>query len=233
MPSLTVENYLKAVLQIALRSQSEWVSTGALASELEVSPGTVTSMLKTLAETRTGRRKRPALVVYKPYEGVQLTSEGRRLAVRMLRRHRLIELFLVQTLNLTWDRVHEEAENMEHAVSDYLVDRIDEFLGRPQVDPHGDPIPTAQGDMRGDAGAAVPLTTCRPGTRIRVVRVTNQGPEFLRYLSDAGFELGAEGIVEENNREAGIVTTRLADGTVPMAHASAQSLLVEEIDGRA
>ncbi|HUG93990.1 MAG TPA: metal-dependent transcriptional regulator [Planctomycetaceae bacterium] len=231
MPSLTVENYLKAILQITLRSGSEWVSTGALASELEVSPGTVTSMLKTLAESKTGRGKRPALVLYKPYEGVQLTAEGRRLAVRMLRRHRLIELFLVQTLNLTWDRVHEEAEHMEHAVSDFLIDRIDEYLGRPQVDPHGDPIPTAEGEMRGDADAAVPLTNCRPGTRVRVVRVTNQGPDFLRYLSDAGFELGAEGVVEENNREAGIVTTKLPVGSVPMAHSAAQSLLVEEIAG--
>jgi DtxR family Mn-dependent transcriptional regulator len=232
MPSLTVENYLKAILQILQRSDLDWVSTGALAAELEVSPGTVTSMLKTLAESKTGRLKRPALVVYKRHHGVQLTPEGRRLAVRMLRRHRLIELFLVQTLNLTWDRVHEEAEHMEHAVSDFLVDRIDEFLGRPQVDPHGDPIPSAEGEMRGDAGTAVPLTSCRPGTRVRVVRVTNQGPEFLRYLSEAGFELGAEGVVEENNREAGIITTQLPDGRVPMAHSVAQSLLVEPVDSR-
>jgi DtxR family Mn-dependent transcriptional regulator len=230
MPSLTVENYLKAILQISLRGPSEWVSTGALAAELEVSPGTVTSMLKTLAESRSGRGKRPPLVEYKPYEGVQLTPDGRRLALRMLRRHRLIELFLVQTLNLTWDRVHEEAENMEHAVSDFLIDRIDEYLGRPPVDPHGDPIPTAAGDMRGDAGAAVALTSCVPGTRVRVVRVTNQGPQFLRYLSEAGFELGAEGIVQENNREAGIVTTQLSDRAVPMAHSAAEAVLVEELD---
>jgi DtxR family Mn-dependent transcriptional regulator len=231
MPSLTVENYLKAILQISLRDPSEWVSTGGLAAELEVSPGTVTSMLKTLAESRTGRGKRPPLVLYKKHQGVQLTAEGRRLALRMLRRHRLIELFLVQTLNLTWDRVHEEAENMEHAVSDFLIDRIDEYLGRPHVDPHGDPIPTAAGEMRGDAGATVALTSCPPGTRVRVVRVTNQGPQFLRYLSEAGFELGAEGVVQENNREAGIVTTRLPDRSVPMAHSAAQAVLVEELDG--
>jgi DtxR family transcriptional regulator, Mn-dependent transcriptional regulator len=231
MPSLTVENYLKAILQIELRSHLEWVSTGALAAELEVSPGTVTSMLKALSETRTGRRRRPPLVHYKPYEGVQLTPDGRGLAVRMLRRHRLIELFLVQTLNLTWDRVHEEAEHMEHAVSDFLIDRIDEYLGRPQVDPHGDPIPSAEGEMRAETGSAVPLTACRPGTRVRIVRVTNQSPDFLRFLSDAGLELGAEGVVRENNREAGIVTTQLAARTVPMAHAAAQSLLVEELEG--
>ena len=135
MTSLTVENYLKAVLQIRLRADSEWVSTGQLAAAVNVSPGTVTSMLKTLADS--------GLADYKPYEGVRLTKEGRLLALRMLRRHRLIELFLVQTLNLTWDQIHEEAENMEHSVSDFLVDRIDNYLGYPLIDPHGDPIPSA------------------------------------------------------------------------------------------
>src|SRR5262245_53050024 len=141
MPSLTVENYLKAALQISLKSESDWVSTGELATAMNVSPGTVTSMLKTLSES--------GLATYKAYEGVRLTPAGRKLAMRMLRRHRLIELFLVQTLDLTWDRVHEEAENMEHAVSDLLIDRIDEFLGHPECDPHGDPIPTPEGELRG------------------------------------------------------------------------------------
>src|SRR5262245_6089342 len=154
MPSLTVENYLKAVLQLVIATKSEWVSTGQLALTLKVSPGTVTSMLKTLSDSGLAR--------YKPYRGVSLTKQGRALALRMLRRHRLIELFLVRTLNLTWDQVHEEAENMEHSVSDMLIDRIDEYLGRPETDPHGDPIPAANGMMRGDAAQAVPLSTCVP-----------------------------------------------------------------------
>src|SRR5262249_47050882 len=150
MPSLTVENYLKAILQLVITTQSEWISTGQLAASVSVSPGSVTSMLKTLSES--------GLATYKPYEGVSLTKAGRTLALRMLRRHRLLELFLVRTLNLTWDQVHEEAENMEHAVSDVLIDRIDEFLGKPETDPHGDPIPSADGLMRGRGSTAVPLS---------------------------------------------------------------------------
>src|SRR5215207_3391905 len=121
MPSLTVENYLKTLLLLSTEFSSESIATGQLALSLGVTPGTVTSMFKTLAES--------GLATYKPYAGVSLTKAGRTLALRVLRRHRLIELFLVRTLNLTWDQVHEEAERMEHAVSDALIDRIDEFLG--------------------------------------------------------------------------------------------------------
>ena len=137
MASLTVENYLKAIYQICLARDRKTAATGEVAQTLEVAPGTVTSMLKTLAES--------GLANYMPYEGVSLTPAGAALALRVLRRHRLIELFLVKTLELTWDEVHEEAENMEHAVSDLLIDRIDAYLGHPKVDPHGDPIPTADG----------------------------------------------------------------------------------------
>ncbi len=231
MPSLTVENYLKAALQITLKSKRESVSTGELAAKLNVSPGTVSSMLKSLAEPKSeGGGVRPPLVHYKPYEGISLTEEGRRIAVRMLRRHRLIELFLAQTLDLTWDQVHEEAENMEHAVSDILIDRIDEFLGRPACDPHGDPIPTAEGQMRTDTTNAVPLSECPPGTKIRIVRVTNQGPDFLRFLSESGLEIGTVGEVTENNPEAGLVTTKLPQGVIPMSHAAADSLMVVRED---
>lgn len=227
MPSLTVENYLKAALQITLRTRNESVSTGELATKLGVSPGTVSSMLKSLAEPKAEEGQvRPPLVHYKPYEGISLTEEGRRIALRMLRRHRLIELFLAQTLNLSWDQVHEEAENMEHAVSDVLINRIDEFLGHPERDPHGDPIPTADGQMRIDTSQAVALSQCPPGTKVRIVRVTNQGPDFLRFLSEAGLEIGTVGIVTANNAEAGLVTTKLDHGPVSMAHTAADSLMV-------
>lgn len=221
MPSLTVENYLKAALQISLKSQREWVSTGELAAALNVSPGTVTSMLKTLSESR--------LAIYKPYEGVTLTSAGRRLALRMLRRHRLIETFLAQTLALSWDQVHEEAENMEHAVSDVLIDRIDEYLGHPSLDPHGDPIPAADGRMRGSAEDARPLSECSPGTRVRFVRVINQGTDFLRYLTDAGLELGAVATVAENNAAAGIVSIQIDQRAISLGHPAAEQLLIEVV----
>ena len=139
MPSLTVENYAKAIYQLAHATDDGAVATGQIAAALGVLPGTVTSMLKTLDESN--------LATYTPYEGVRLTHSGRALALRVLRRHRLIEQFLSQTLNLSWDEVHEEAEHMEHAVSDSLVDRIDAYLGHPSTDPHGDPIPRADGTV--------------------------------------------------------------------------------------
>ena len=129
------------------------MATGNIAAALGVLPGTVTSMLKTLDESN--------LATYTPYEGVRLTAAGRALALRVLRRHRLIEQFLSQTLNLTWDEVHEEAEHMEHAVSDALVDRIDAYLGHPTTDPHGDPIPQADGTIA--AAADRSLAECAPG----------------------------------------------------------------------
>ena len=140
MPSLTIENYLKSIYTICNRQDQRPAATGQLAEALSVSPGTVTSMLKSLETS--------GLVIYTPYEGVRMTDTGQQLALRVLRRHRLIELFLVKTLGLSWDEVHEEAENMEHAVSDFLVDRIDDFLGKPQTDPHGDPIPRSDGTIQ-------------------------------------------------------------------------------------
>src|SRR3990172_10496976 len=122
MPSLTVENYVKTIYQLAEPDEAA-VATGQIAAALGVLPGTVTSMLKTLDESK--------LATYTPYEGVRLTPAGRALALRVVRRHRLIERFLVETLQLSWDEVHDEAENMEHAVSDWLVDRIEPALGYP------------------------------------------------------------------------------------------------------
>ncbi len=219
MPSFTVENYLKAILQIGMRDDADLVSTGALADRLSLSPGTVTSMLKTLDESE--------LAAYTPYEGVRLTEQGRKLAIRMLRRHRLIELFLVKTLDLSWDQVHEEAEHMEHAVSDFLVDRIDEFLGRPTADPHGDPIPAPDGTMRGEADSAVALSACEQGRSVRFVRVVNQGADFLQYLSRIGLVLGAEGVVTANEKDAGLVSAEFGDVPVSMGHSAAQNVLVE------
>ncbi len=217
MPSLTVEKYLKAALQISMKSGSEWVSTGELAAAMHVSPGTVTSMLKTLAESE--------LATYRPYEGASLTPAGRKLAMRMLRRHRLIELFLVQTLDLTWDRVHEEAENMEHAVSDLLIDRIDAYLGYPAADPHGDPIPKADGTVAGTPGRR--LSDLAVGERFCVARVIEQSSDFLRYLTEAGLQLGAEGTVVANRAEAGVITIQCAGQQTTLAHDVAGRLLVK------
>lgn len=219
MTTLTVENYLKTTLLMGLKTGSEWVTTGQLATAMSVAPGTVTAMLKTLAESGHAD--------YRPYEGVRLTDVGRTIAMRILRRHRLIELFLVKTLNLDWDQVHEEAENMEHAVSDRLVDRIDEFLGRPVSDPHGDPIPSADGAMRGHPELAVPLDSVKSGSQIRLVRVTDQEGDFLRFLRDSGLSLNRECRVVLNSPEAGIVTTEIDGRQVTLGYPAARQLLVE------
>lgn len=221
MPSLTVENYVKAVLQNELRTGAQSVSTGTLARDLDVSPGTVTSMLKTLAELE--------LANYRPYEGVALTDAGRQVGMRMLRRHRLIEQFLVQTLNLSWDQVHEEAENMEHAVSDFLVDRIDEFLGRPEYDPHGDPIPSSAGKLRGATTDSTPLARCTAGAVVECTRVMNQDPEFLRFLGDAGLRPGAVAEIRNNDIEAGRVEVQVGTHCTELEHTAAEQLLVKHV----
>ena len=218
MPSLTVENYLKAVLQLELKSGETRVSPGALAERLSVSPGTVTSMLKTLSES--------GLAGYVPYEGVELTESGRKLAVRMLRRHRLIELFLHSTLNLTWDQVHDEAEELEHSVSEFLIDRIDGYLGHPETDPHGSPIPAADGEMRRDQTETVALAKCSVGETVQFVRVVNQEPDFLRYLSDSGFQLGAKGRIIEINEDAGVVRADIEGQQFSVGLSAAQTIRV-------
>lgn len=221
MTSLTVENYLKTTLQMGLKTGSDWVTTGQLATAMSVAPGTVTAMLKTLAESGHAD--------YRPYEGVRLTEVGRAVAIRMLRRHRLIELFLVKTLNLDWDQVHEEAENMEHAVSDNLVDRMDEFLGRPSIDPHGDPIPSADGAMRGNTERAVPLESVPAGSTVRVVRVTDQEGEFLRFLRESGLSLLKECRIAYNGPEAGVVTVEVDGRQVTLGYPAARQVLVEVV----
>lgn len=221
MPSLTIENYIKTIYQVELRSGGKPASTGQLASELGVLPGTVTSMLKTLDES--------GLATYTPYEGVSLTEQGRALALRVVRRHRLIEHFLAHTLNLTWDEVHEEAENMEHAVSDRLIDRIDEYLGFPETDPHGDPIPRADGTVASTAGSR--LDEWQVGVPFRLVRVIDQSPAFLRYLREHGLSLGAEGSISSNRPEAGAVSLEVAGQPLALSRDAAKQILVAGTKG--
>ena len=222
MPSLTVENYVKTIYQIAAAQAGQPASTGQIAAALDVSPGTVTSMLKTLDAAR--------LATHKPYEGVSLSRAGRLLALRMIRRHRLIELFLLRTLDMSWDEVHDEAEHMEHAVSDLLVDRIDAFLGHPDVDPHGDPIPRAEGlSLEPPVEPATQsLAECMAGQPFRLNRVLDQSSEFLRSLTDSGLALGAKGTVEKNPDGAGLMRIRLHDRAMLLALEAAAKLLVTE-----
>jgi DtxR family Mn-dependent transcriptional regulator len=176
MPTSTVEDYLKSIYLESLREPDERVATGRIAGAMKVAPGTVTAMMKTLTEA--------GLVGYEPYAGVRLTEAGRRLATHVLRRHRLVELFLVRIMGMDWSEVHEEAEVLEHAVSEQLIERIDEMLGRPAVDPHGDPIPTAGGEVEEPEHPS--LLTCEVGQPLTVARVTDQRSEFLQLLERHG-----------------------------------------------
>lgn len=216
MASLTIENYVKTIYQLTGGRPEEAAATGKLAEALRVSPGTVTSMLKTLSES--------GLAVYTPYEGARLTPAGRMLALRVLRRHRLIELFLVRTLALSWDEVHEEAEHMEHAVSDLLIDRIDAFLGYPATDPHGDPIPKADGTVADSSDRR--LADLDVGSPFQVVRVIDQSPEFLRYLTECGLRLDAAGTVVAKRQESGTMTVEVAGQQTTLAQTVAERLLV-------
>src|SRR6476620_6501638 len=172
LPSSTVENYLKAIYlgETQLPDDQRLLPMGHLASALGVAPGTATTMVKALAES--------GLVEYEPYNGVRLSAAGEKLAALVLRRHRLIELFLVQVMGMSWDEVHDDAEQLEHVVSDRLIERIDQMLGRPTHDPHGDPIPTAEGAI--PAHHHDSLLTCPVSTPLRMARIADQDPAFLR-----------------------------------------------------
>src|SRR5262245_61076729 len=166
LPSSTVENYLKAIYQgqQVLVEGARLVPMGQVAATLGVTPGTATTMVKALAES--------GLAEYEPYTGVRLSAAGEKLAGLVLRRHRLVELFLVQVMGMRWDEVHEEAEQLEHVVSERLIERIDAMLGHPTHDPHGDPIPTAEGRIA--ARHFDTLLTCAAATPHRIVRIADQ-----------------------------------------------------------
>src|SRR5258705_7485235 len=172
LPSSTVENYLKAIYagEAALTRGARLVPMGQVAAALGVTPGTATTMVKALAES--------GLAEYEPYSGVRLSPAGEKLAGLVLRRHRLVELFLVQVMGMSWAEVHDEAEQLEHVVSERLIERIDDMLGHPTHDPHGDPIPNPEGAIM--AKPLESLLTCPVGTPLRVTRLAHQHPAFLR-----------------------------------------------------
>lgn len=174
----SAEDYLKAIYH--LTSGGSPASTNQLAEALDLAPASVSGMLKRLAEQ--------GLVDHEPYKGVTLAPEGKRIALRMLRRHRLIEAYLVAHLGYSWDTVHEEAERLEHAVSDTLVERIAKVLGNPRVDPHGDPIPGPDGTLA--EVVYVPLTDVEQGREVEIKRVQTSQADRLRYLSGAGLMPG-------------------------------------------
>ena len=222
LPSQTVENYLKTIYlaQAAQASPHDLVPMGQLAAALGVVPGTATTMMKTLAES--------GLVRYEPYMGVRLTKAGEKLASLVLRRHRLIELFLVKVLGMSWAEVHDEAEQLEHAVSERLIDRIDGMLGRPEVDPHGDPIPTATGRM--PRPEYLDLLTAPVATKLVVTRVIDQDPGFLRFAEQHHLMPGHAVMIEARDASSDAVRLRSDSGEIVSIGARAAAKVLTRLD---
>lgn len=217
MPTSTVEDYLKCIL-LEQRDPESLVPMGQISAALKVAPGTVTAMVKTLADS--------GLLTYEPYSGVRLTPSGRQLAAHVLRRHRLMELFLVKVMGMDWSEVHTEAEELEHAVSDRLVERIDEMLGYPSVDPHGDPIPDAHGVM--ELPERPSLLTCEMGRRVRVARVVDQSREFLQLLERRNLKPGSAVVVDRRDEAADTVELRReGGGELSLGFRAASKIFVE------
>ena len=220
LPSSTVENYLKAIYlgEGALTPPNRLLPMGQLAGALGVAPGTATTMVKTLAES--------GLVEYEPYAGVALTKAGQKLAALVVRRHRVIEMFLVRMMGYGWDEVHDEAEQMEHVVSDRLIDRMDDMLGRPEVDPHGDPIPTPDGIVKPQPMQS--LLTCPLATPVTITRVIDQDKVFLRFIERHNLKPGESIEVEARDAASDSVRVRGRDEQrITIGTKAASKLLVQ------
>ena len=196
--SVAVEDYAKAIYALHRKAGGP-VSNNALAERLGVTPASASAMTKKLAER--------GLAAHVPYKGVELTADGERVALEVLRHHRLLELYLTEHLGVPWDRVHDEAEALEHVISEDLVARIAAKLGNPSHDPHGDPIPDA--NLVIDEGQTASLDTLAPGDRGHFVRVSDSDPEMLRYLTERGVRLGDDLEVTARQPFDGPMTVRL------------------------
>ena len=218
MASSTVENYLKRLYVEQQRNQGKIVAMGQLAATMEVSPGTATSMVKVLAKS--------GLVDYEPRNGSKLTEKGLELALHVLRRHRLVELFLVQVLSLDWSEIHEEAERLEHAISDKVLDKIDKFLGHPSVDPHGDPIPSAKGEFA--KRQLDNLSNCITGQQVKIARILDQNTSFLKLVNRYGLLPGTLVVVKSRDTLADAITLNPdTHEMVTLGLSAASKILVE------
>lgn len=211
--SRSVEDYLKVVLRLTTAGRP--ASTSEIARELGLSAPSVSAKVKRLAEQE--------LLSHEPYRGVRLTDDGRRVALRVLRRHRIIETYLVASLGYRWDDVHQQAERLEHAVSDDLIERMATALGNPRFDPHGEPIPATDGTMA--SVRATPLTDAALGEWVQVRRVGTGDPERLRYLASLGIVLGADVEVVDRQPFDGPVTVWVGGEQRVLSHAMAALLL--------
>lgn len=210
-----VEDYLKAIYELA--SRDGVAATSDVASALGVAPASVTGMIRRLAAQ--------GLLDYVKYRGVQLTANGRRAALSTIRRHRILETYLTRVLGYPWDRVHDEAERLEHAASDELIECMSAAMGHPTADPHGAPIPTRDGDV--DERLLQTLAQLPAGARARMVRVSDKNPELLRYLADISLQPGVEIAVLARAPFDGPITLRINDRESIVGAPLASQVLVE------
>jgi DtxR family Mn-dependent transcriptional regulator len=214
--SSAIEDYAKAIYALERRA-GEAVTTNALAERLGVTPGSASGMVKRLAEL--------GLAEHEPYRGVQLTDDGRRVALEVIRHHRLLELYLVQSLGVPWDRVHEEAEVLEHVLSEELEELIAAKLGNPTHDPHGDPIPTR--DLTIDEEPTQSLQSLQAGATGRFTRVSDSDSEMLRFLSDRGISPGDNLEVIDKQPFGGPLFIRFGDNVHVLGGDLAKAMRVE------
>lgn len=212
----TIEDYLRATYRVEEREGK--VSNAALARELGVSAAAVTEMVRKLADS--------GLLRYKKYQGATLTREGRKAAIETTRRHRLWEVFLIAHLNFEWDQVHALADQLEHIHSEELIDRLEEFLGNPSHDPHGDPIPTKEGLI--PKRNLVPIAAMQPGDTGVVARVSDEYPELLRYASSLGLAIKTRITVLERIAFDGSVRLVAEDRESVISEKLAESVFVEK-----
>ncbi|MGE4499991.1 MAG: metal-dependent transcriptional regulator [Hydrogenovibrio sp.] len=217
MASKALEDYLKIIYKLEEANETDkGVSTSAIAERLAISQASVSNMLKKLADK--------ALIRYEPYYGVALSDAGRKVALGMIRKHRILELFLVERLGYQWDEVDEEAEVLEHAISDKLTNRMWEELGRPTEDPHGSPIPDESGEMIEQA--AIGLSQAGLETTLEVIRIQNRSPEELRYLFSIGLVKGAKVRVLQKAPFDGPISIEIAGTQHPLDFRLAESIFV-------
>jgi DtxR family Mn-dependent transcriptional regulator len=216
--SYTEENYLKAIFALSRLYNEQEVSTNRISEHLKNKAASVTDMLKRLADKK--------LIDYKPYKGVKLTDKGKKTAVKVIRKHRLWEVFLVEKLKFKWDEVHDIAEQLEHIDSDKLIEKLDVFLGKPKADPHGDPIPDASGKF--GIQRSVALSDAAKKSTLIVTGVSDHSTEFLQFLSNSGISLGHQlKIEEQNNYDKSVIVKINNKRSLFLSHKAASNILVE------
>lgn len=215
--SQTEENYLKAIYTLTEKQQSGDTSASEIAERLQTKPPTVTDMLKKLTAKK--------LVTYEKYKKIQLTKAGRQQAIQVIRKHRLWEVFLHDKLQFTWDEVHEVAEQLEHIHSEKLIERLDDYLGHPKYDPHGDPIPTASGELKAPKRSM--LSEIAIGSSCQVVGVNDSSTDYLKYLEHLNIGIGTKiKVLEKIAFDASLIISLKKDNRTTVTKKFADNLLV-------